>query len=166
MTLARPRTARDGFSLPELMIVILVGSLIAAISYPEMSRMLQKGRTEEAAARLEAVLRIAREKALVQRTSYRITLDPVGARYDVDFEESPGVWAPDSATSAPLPTGIGFMIEIDGAPVGMVSEDLVVEPRGTVRFEDVPANITVFNTSGDSIRIEMVRTGRVRSWHL
>lgn len=163
---SRSRTAPGGFSLPELAVVIGIGALVAAISFPEATRMLRKARLEEAAADIETALRISREKALARRTFYRITLDPVVREYVVEFEETPGVWTADLRTPAALPQGIGVGVAIDGADAGASPEDLLLEPRGTLSFADAPAVVTLFDDKGDSIRIEMVRTGRVRSWHL
>jgi prepilin-type N-terminal cleavage/methylation domain-containing protein len=159
----REGSRRRGFSLPELLVVMAVGSMIAAISFPEMSRMLRKSRAVEAAGRIESVLRLAREKSLARRVHYRLTLDPDSRRYVVEYEESPGTWVADFDSPVQLPDGVGFDAVLGDGSGGL---ELIVEPRGTIDFEDAPARITVYNEKGDSIAIEMVRTGRVRSWQL
>ena len=161
MTRARVARGGRGFSLPELMVVLAVGSTIAALSYPEMTKMLRKARAVEAADRMESILRLAREKALSRRTSYRITLNPSASTYSVDFVDPSGDWAADFDSPIQMPAGIGFKADLGGGAGG---PDLLLEPRGTVSFNDAPAKILVYNERGDSIQIEMVRTGRVRSW--
>ncbi len=152
---------RGGFSLPELLVVLAIGSMIAAISFPEMTKMLRKARAIEAADRFESTLRLVREKALTRRVNYRVTFDAPGSQYTIEFEETPGTWVLDFDSPVSLPAGVGFTADLCAGSGGT---DLIVEPRGTASFEDVPAEIVFFNEMGDSIQIEMVRTGRVRSW--
>jgi prepilin-type N-terminal cleavage/methylation domain-containing protein len=160
------RGRRAGFTLPELVVVIGIGALVAAISFPEMARMLRKARTEEAAGQLESILRLSREKALAKRTCYRLTFDPTARTYVVEFEETPGVWSADFGTPRTMPDGVGFVTDINGTGGASTVADLLIEARGTVSIDDAPAEFFVYNDRGDTLGIEMVRTGRVRSWHL
>lgn len=161
------RTHRSaGYTLPEMLVVILIGAMIAGISFPEMSRMVRRGRLEEAAGRLESALRLARQKALAHRTHYRVTLSPVLGRYEVDFEDTSGAWVADNDSIYTFPAGILFEGDTNGTPFTPVSSgvELIFEPRGTLSPANAPLEILVYNDKGDTVEMEMVTTGRVRSW--
>lgn len=55
---------RRGFSLIELMVVVLVGGLILGITMPSINRWLVEARMRDAAARIAGEMRLARQKAV------------------------------------------------------------------------------------------------------
>ncbi len=98
------RTHRSaGYTLPEMLVVILIGASIAGLSFPEMSRMVRRGRLEEAAGRLESALRLSRQKALAHRTHYRLTLTPVLASTRSSSRTPPGRGFPTTIRSTRFP---------------------------------------------------------------
>ncbi len=42
--------------------------------------------------------------------------------------------------------------------------ELIFEPRGTLSQANAPLDILVYNDKGDTVEMQMVTTGRVRSW--
>jgi len=149
-----------------MLVVILIGAAIAGLSFPEMSRMVRRGRLEEAAGRLESALRLSRQKALAHRTHYRMTLSPVLGEYTVEFEDTSGAWVKDNDSLYVFPAGILFEGDTNGTAFTPVSSgvELIFEPRGTLSSANAPLEILVYNDKGDTVEMEMVITGRVRSW--
>jgi prepilin-type N-terminal cleavage/methylation domain-containing protein len=157
-----------GYTLPEIMVVILIGAMIAGLTFPSMSKVLRRSRLEEAAGRLESALRLSRQKALARRTHYRMTIDAVTNGYGVAFADTDGTWVSDTDSSYTFPSGILFEGDANGTSFGgggASSIEIVFEPRGTLSTGNAPLEILVYNDKGDTVEMEMVRTGRVRSWH-
>jgi prepilin-type N-terminal cleavage/methylation domain-containing protein len=155
-----------GFTLTEILVVILVGALIAGLTVPSMSNVLRRSRLEEAAGRLESALRLARQKALARRTHYQVAILPSLGEYRVAFEDTSGAWAPDRDSLYTMPPGIGMQGDAGGTPFTASTSrvDVLFEPRGTLAERDAPLEVVMYNDKGDTVQIEMVRTGRVRLW--
>lgn len=163
----RFRRGAFGFSLTELLVVMFIGATALAISFPAMSKMVRRGRLEEGAGRMESALRLSRQKALARRTHYLVTLNPGANTYRIAFEDSSGSWEADRDSLYTMPNGVNFQGSINGAGFSYQSAsdvEILLEPRGTLANDDAPTNLVFFNDTGDTIEIEMVRTGRVRSW--
>lgn len=69
-----------GFSLMELMIVIAVIGILAAVSIPMMLSVIQASQTRGAAQELVTIVNQARQLAVTQNTSYRVDVDTLGNR--------------------------------------------------------------------------------------
>jgi prepilin-type N-terminal cleavage/methylation domain-containing protein len=68
-----PRFDAKGFSLSELMVVMAVFGLLAAITVPGVTRYVRAARLEGASNTLAADLRYARSLASAQRKTYAVT---------------------------------------------------------------------------------------------
>lgn len=166
MTTAPSRKRRAGFSLPEILVVMLIGALVATITFPSMSKVLRRGKLEEAAGRLESALKLARQKALARRTHYQVAILPSVGEYRVAFEDSAGTWVADRDSLYAMPEGIGVQGDVSGTPFTVATSrvEVLFEPRGTLAERDAPLEIVMYNDKGDTVQMEMVRTGRVRLW--
>ena len=65
----------SGFSLAEILVVLVVFGILAAVTVPGVSGYLRSARVEGAAGTLAADLRLARSLASAQRSSYAMTFD-------------------------------------------------------------------------------------------
>jgi type II secretion system protein H len=97
------RARSTGFTLVELVMVMVIVGIISAIAVPRYAQALQRYRTQAAANRLAADLELARERArassapvtfeLIDSTRYRILnftdLDDGGTHYTVDLADEP-----------------------------------------------------------------------------
>jgi len=67
---------RAGFTITELLIVILIFATLSIVSWPQVSRILTHGRVNQAAGAVSHDLSVAVSAASRQRRPVRITLDP------------------------------------------------------------------------------------------
>ncbi len=87
------RTA--GFTLVELVIVIMILGIMAAVAVPRYADALSKHRVDAAARRIEADLELARRRAKITSTSQSVQFDAGASRYLL-----PGVPSRDHPASA------------------------------------------------------------------
>lgn len=76
-TVLRPR----GFTLFELVLVMLIVSVIAAIAAPSLRGFIAGRKNAEAAAQIIALGQYAREQAVGTGAVYRLNVDPAGRAY-------------------------------------------------------------------------------------
>jgi prepilin-type N-terminal cleavage/methylation domain-containing protein len=57
---------QDGFTLAELMVVLVVGGIILAMSLPGLNRIMTRGSVQSAANLLEGEMRLCRSKAVAR----------------------------------------------------------------------------------------------------
>jgi prepilin-type N-terminal cleavage/methylation domain-containing protein len=69
------RVQDQGFTLLELMIVLLVISLTLAVAYPSLSRATSSIHLRSTARDILNTFRYAREKAVTEQTGMRVTVD-------------------------------------------------------------------------------------------
>lgn len=70
-----------GFTLLELMIVLVIVAVVTAAVAPAMGRWMEQDEIELATSDIEGLLRDARMAALEQGTPVSVILDPVAGRY-------------------------------------------------------------------------------------
>lgn len=73
----------SGFSLIELLIVIAITGIVAALAVPSYQDMLERNRLKQAAESLAADMRYARTEALKRSTDLKLTLT-AGWCYGID----------------------------------------------------------------------------------
>lgn len=84
------RTATAGFSLPELMVVLVIGSIIAASAGPKFMGLLRDAQMESAANEIAVSMRGARAKAISQGNDFVWSFADSGntySAYDDDNED-------------------------------------------------------------------------------
>jgi type II secretory pathway component PulJ len=123
-----------GYTILEICLVLFIGSLIAAISLPLISTVLEEQRLQTVSRKLEQMARIARHHALTSHHTYRIlfragsfALEPVPAQSDQDRERP-------AAEVYKLPSGITFQLK-RWQETGWhkpADESWVFEPNGLV----------------------------------
>jgi prepilin-type N-terminal cleavage/methylation domain-containing protein len=67
--------ARRGFTIMELLVVMVIGAIMTAVVAPSLSRSLAQSRLQRAAAAVSADLQLAHTLAARQRAPVRITVD-------------------------------------------------------------------------------------------
>jgi prepilin-type N-terminal cleavage/methylation domain-containing protein len=72
---------RAGFALVELVIVILIIGIMAAVAVPRFAESLSRYRVEAAAKRIELDLKLARRQAKISSASRSIQFDEIGHLY-------------------------------------------------------------------------------------
>lgn len=97
-----------GFTLTELLIVVGLMATVAAMAVMVMPGALLSARADSGSARLTAVLRVAREQAIAQRRTVRVTLTPPN-RVIVTRVEVPGPGT-TTLTDVELEEGMQFLL--------------------------------------------------------
>ena len=153
-----PASSCGGFSLTELMIVLVIAGILLAVGMPNFVTMNRRNMVETTAYEIQSTLALTRRRALAQRRAYRVTLDAAAKSYIVERREG-GVWVPDGSGTHNWNTQVELLITAGGS---FGNSDIIIEPRGTVRAEDAPAILTFTNAHGDTTLVSFVRTGRLR----
>jgi len=145
-------TGRRGFTLLELVVTLSVLALAVGMAVPTIARSTEAIRVRADVAGFSAMLRHARERAIVTRTSQAVVVDTAGRRVSL----------------------------VAGGPEGEVRETRALPERLTVEAEPPPALVVRFEpqggSSGGDFRLTSGRvvyrvtvdalTGRVRSRRL
>ena len=88
----RRSPSTEGFSLPEIMVVLVVTGILAALTMPPLITVLRTNRTEQAINEIAISLRSARAKAISQGNNFVWTWDNVNKTYSAfDDDDNDGV---------------------------------------------------------------------------
>jgi type II secretion system protein H len=84
---------RPGFTLVELVIVLAILGIAAAVAMPSVAGMIQGFRVRAVARQIMTDMQSARMGAVAQKTNFRVTVDVANNRYQIDkFDPAAGVW--------------------------------------------------------------------------
>ena len=115
-------TDRRGFTLLELVVTLSVLALAVGLAVPTIARSTDAIRVRADVAGFSALLRHARERAIVTRTSQAVVVDPAGRRINL----------------------------VAGGPEGDVRESRALPERLTVEADPPPALVVRFEPQGGS----------------
>ena len=101
----RGRTDKKGFTLLELLVVMIIVGLVAAITTPLLTGSLGSVTMRASAKRIAASFRFARQQSILHQRSYAVILHPDSNRVSVVSSGSDGS-APD-----PHPESSAFRID-------------------------------------------------------
>ncbi len=160
------RRRRDGFSLLELMVVLVIMAIVMGISGPQLARFYRGVRLDGAARQVRAVFLYAGEIAAGEGKVCRVQFEPGWRRLRLLLQEDP---AADPDAFEPLDAGRGTydlgsnlvieLIEANGRGVAPAS-DFSVEFAPLYTPEDVL--IRLADTDGDQITVHLLAgSGRV-----
>lgn len=141
---------RVGFTVLELMVVICIAAVLAAVWLPRSARMLDQLATERAVRDITTALAVARHGAVLRSTRARLTISADSLRID-RFEEQG--WKPWWRKPGPASHGVALETSnpiVVFGPSGMgwgVSNTTIVLRRGS-----------------HAETITMSRVGRVKHW--
>ena len=75
------RGSGTGFTLVEILLVVLLLGVVAGLSIPNFSRAYQTLRVRSVAGRMESLMRYAQARAVMSRLPVRLVFDPAGERF-------------------------------------------------------------------------------------
>jgi prepilin-type N-terminal cleavage/methylation domain-containing protein len=86
--------SRQGFTLVELLVVIVVIGVLSGIAAPNVSRMMDSYRVRAASRQLATELQYAKTKAIAENANYQVHFDVVNSRYRTEKSDgtNDGPW--------------------------------------------------------------------------
>lgn len=142
-------SAQDGFTLMELMIVVVLVGIFAAIAIPSFTQFVNKSRTQSLNNELLALLQYARTAAVEQRTYLRACKET--AAWAVRKTCSP---ATEALRKLDIPTNLTVA-------AGSVSEI-------PFRYNGTGSDVTLIICQGDDaangFTIDVKASGSIQSW--
>ncbi len=118
------RRPRRGFTLIEMIVVLIIISILAWMTAPAMMRAVSPHADEGDAMPLAALFRSARKEAVERGLIVALTVDPAGGRYRAD---SIGVLGAGLLSEGAIALDEGVSLEADSARVRYV-----FRPNGSV----------------------------------
>jgi len=106
-----PRTSRRGFTLPEILIVIVMVSLLAIVAIPRFATANGKRHLESARMRIAAGLATARQAAIQKGEPVRFS---IGSNYRVTVKRVATTDTTDLITPVPLDTLYKVTVTLGG----------------------------------------------------
>jgi prepilin-type N-terminal cleavage/methylation domain-containing protein len=148
-----------GFSLVELMMVIVVFGIVVAAALPNVGHYLQKDYVRKSAEEFKLVCQKTQQLAQRSRQSHRVVYQPAQQRYFVErWDFTASSWVPAIGDTTDLP---GSVFIEGGTDTDPTQHMVTFEPLGTIAVSDCPATIEFTNADSDSTTISVVRTGRM-----
>ncbi len=139
--LGRPRSSRGaaGFSLMEMMLVLVLVAITAAASVPPFMSVLRDSRTEAAVNEVALSLRAARSKAVSQGNNFVWTFTAATNSYEAyDDDNSSGAWDAGETIYGPAAVNGGLTISASSVPISGVTFFPLgsASAGGTIDFAD------------------------------
>ncbi len=140
---------QKGVTLIELIVVMVIIAIGAALTTPNIGGWLRNYRLRSAARDVASTLRLAQIKAVSANTTYQVVFDTVNNSYIIQYQDTTNAWVIEGATQI-LPTGIRFNTTFGN--VASFSPNSVIASSGDVNFN---------NTKGMTKKIRLL-SGRIR----
>jgi type II secretion system protein H len=145
---ARTPRAREGFTLIETIIVLVVVAILAALVAPQANDAISQSRVQNSAGVIAGDLQLAFSLASRQRAPLRIVVDPSGRKYQIT----------NRAGTVIRERNVGDMSDLHVGSMTSTVSQLEIFPNG---LASGPIAITVA-LNGHTQTISMTRAGQVR----
>ncbi len=142
---------RRGVTLIELIIVMVIIGIGATLMAPGISAWLSTYRLKHATREVASAMRLAQIKAISTNTTYRLSFDPAGGDFILQYRDSSGNFVNDGI-SGRLPGGVRI------GNITLTANAAEFFPNATATTGEV----VLINTKGTQKTIRLGLTGRVR----
>jgi type II secretion system protein H len=162
-TARRRPSSRRGFSLIEVMVVVAILGVIAALATPSLLPMVQTVRIQGDTARVAAFLETVRARALAEQRCFMVTVS--GRNIFAARRSSPDCvnlsadsWANPATLSMTVETGTTLRLgSEDALPSGLAAEErMIFRPNGRLRGD------ADLDPSEERARIVVGQTGELQ----
>lgn len=148
-----PTNSAKGFTLIELMVVVIIIAILAAMAAPSMSRQIQQMRINEGVASIEAAFKEARAQALVSQ-------QPTVAQYIDDAKGKrvvlKSLGSDFSTTTEFANYPINNKLTINISPTNLATLNFMPDKKiflGTLSLDEEKKNITNTALSGGTFSV-------------
>ena len=87
-------TGNKGFTLIEILVVVVIISVLATMTIPQMYAGNSASKLRSSARQLLVAAQYARDFAATRRAKCRLTIDPQQQQYTLTFQQAPGKFVP------------------------------------------------------------------------
>ncbi|MBM3502188.1 MAG: prepilin-type N-terminal cleavage/methylation domain-containing protein [Armatimonadetes bacterium] len=158
-----PSSVPRGFTLVELMVVLVILVLLAGLTAPSFARQYHVAKLRSAARDLVGLMQYARSQAVVEGTTYRLNVDRDGGRVWVTYYDTETAEARDEepkfvedesvlGASRKLPAGVTICeLQLGDEALAQLSEEALEEIEGLQsRLNEEGTPFIAFAPSGTS----------------
>lgn len=153
-----------GFSLIEMIVVVALVGLLAAVGLPSMQDWLDRYRVRTAAEQLASLIQLQRMRAVSQNTDFSIDFDANAGSYTL-YQGDAATGTALEPQAHTLPMGVLFSGNAD--PVNVPSDEMIFHADGSLNNSTATTDtIYLANNNGDIFLLSINRsTGRVQVQH-
>ena len=143
---------KKGITLIELIIVMVIISIGAALMVPSIGVWLPNYRLKSATRDIVSLMRVAQMKAVSNNILYRVTFDTANNKYFIEYSQDSGATWTKEGDDQTLPTGVQFNTTFPG-------NSTTFSPNSTATNGDITLN----NNKGTTKKIRLLGlTGRIK----
>jgi len=157
---AAPRR-QPGFTLLELIIVLILISLVLALAAPSLRRFIRSRETSETASHLLALTHLARSQAAAQARVWRLNVDPEQAAYWLTAQQAGTFVQPQTEYGRyfRFPDGVAVTVDVPETEDNALYVQFYPDGRSdeaTIELEDLEGRVLQVTSPSVTERFQIV----------